>query len=84
MEMRDGKLRLASMLRRSQAIASGSSPCQNLATPANIIHRWAKESRGERRNATRSEIFGAVHLGIPAQQLPERPAQLVESYYGPS
>src|SRR5262249_55208087 len=33
---------------------------------------------------TRSEIFGAVHLGIRAQRLPERPAQLVESYYGPS
>jgi hypothetical protein len=32
----------------------------------------------------RSEIFGAVHLGIQARQLPERPAQLVESYYGPS
>jgi len=32
----------------------------------------------------RSEIFGAVHLGIPAQQLPETPAQLVETYYGPS
>src|SRR6516162_314926 len=32
----------------------------------------------------RSEIFGAVHLGIQARQLPERPAQLVESYCGPS
>ena len=29
-------------------------------------------------------LIGAVHLGIQAQQLPERPAQLVESCYGPS
>jgi hypothetical protein len=37
---------------------------------------------GPHRLSANIEIFGAVHLGIPGQQLLERPAQLVESYYG--